>query len=383
MLGLPGRTFGFKYRALVCALLCISLCGFSGGLRGVVGAGPEEEPPTAAEFRYEGLSRVQFPTLVGTWLKQGKYQEFTRAARPAFPVPALAQGYIPQGLCYSQALGCFVITYYFYPAGERPSLLALVDAKTGERVKSLYLMRPGGMPYDGHAGGSAAWGEHVWVTSEHRAWRLDVEDLRRARDYGTVRFRDSFRPGAKGSIAFCADDTLWIGEYYSPEKTERVPPGRWDPSTGNMAWCAGFPLSGNEPRGVAGLGHGEATAPAYVLSLPDYVQGACVAATGELLLSTSHSTQLPSWLLVGPRLAGLLAQPPAYTVAIGKKARPLWVVDGSAAGRMILPPMSEGICAVDGDIYVLFESAALKYREGAQLYADYVFSLEEGDLARR
>ena len=358
-----------KYRALICALLLISLCGFSGGLREVSGvsqAGP-------ADFRYEGLSRAQFPTLVGNWLKQGKYQAFTHTAAPAFPIPALAEGYVPQGLCYSEALGCFALTYY-YPDGARPSLLALVDAATGERVKSLYLLKPGGTPYTGHAGGAAAWGEHIWVTSDHRAWRLAAEDLRRARDYSAVCFRDSFKPGTGGGIAFCAGDTLWIGESYSPGKGSKVPLDRWDPSTGNMAWCAGFPLDESEPRGVAGLGRGSTAAPAYVLSLPDYAQGGCVSPTGELLLSTSHSITL-SWLLICPNLEGLLAQPPAYTIAIAKKACPLWVIDGGKARRQVMAPMSEGICELDGKIYVLFESAALKYRESAELYADYVFAL--------
>lgn len=350
-------------------LLLISLCGFSGGLREVSGisqAGP-------ADFGYEGLSRAQFPALVGNWLKQGKYQAFTYTARPAFPVPALAEGYVPQGLCYSEALGCFVLAYY-YPDGARPSLISLVDAATGERVKSLYLLGPGGMPYTGHAGGAAAWGKHVWVTSESRAWRLAAEDLRRARDYGSVRFRDSFKPGNRGGIAFCAGDTLWIGESYSPSRSLSIP-DRWDPSTGNMAWCAGFPLDESEPRGVAGLGRGDTPAPAWVLSLPNYAQGGCVSPAGDLLLSTSHSSKHPSWLLAGPNLARLLAQPPAYTVAINKSICPLWVIDGEAARRQILPPMSEGICEVDGKIYVWFESAALKYRETAELYADYVFEV--------
>ena len=363
-------------------MMAVCLCGTSLGLRGVQHTQAAAAIRQAAVFRYAGFSREAFPALIGPWLRMGKYKPFLSAASPAFPIPALAEGYVPQGMCYSRALGCFALAYYF-PGGKRPSLLALVDAESGQFVKSVYLLKPGGLPYTGHAGGAAAWGEHLWVTSESRAWRLAAQDLREAKNGGTVRFRDSFRPASRGGIAFTAEGMLWIGDSYASGRSKALPEDHLDPESGNYARCAGYPLSETSPVGVEGI-HSAAigvVVPKAVLSIQDYAQGACVAATGEFMVSTSFTTKAPSWLWIYPTLRGILGQPPKREIIIEKRKVPLWVVDtGMAAGKQMLAPMSEGVCEYKGKIYTWYESAALKYREQAEMYADHVFALEERSL---
>jgi len=354
-------------------MLAVSLCGTSLGLRGARDAQAAAAARQAETFGYNGFAREAFPALIGPFLRMGKYTPFTAAASPAFPIPELGAGYVPQGMCYSQALNCFVLAYYF-PGGKRPSLLALVDAESGAFVKSVYLLKPGGMSYTGHAGGAAAWGEHVWVTSESRAWHLAAEDLCRAQNGAAVRFRDSFQSASRGGIAFVAQDMLWVGDSYAHGKSLPLPEGRLDPESGNRAWCVGYPLDENSPTGVAGP-------PAALLSIQDCAQGACVAATGEFMISASFTAAAPSWLWIYPSLSGMLGQPPAREVIIEKHKVPLWVVDTAAAlGRQMLAPMSEGVCEYQGKIYTSYESAALLYRDRSEMYADYVFALDGRDF---
>ena len=364
----------YRFRALISCILAVSLCGASLGLRGRRDAETAAAVRQGEAFRYSGFAREAFPSLIGPWLRGGKYRPFLSVAAPAFPIPALDAGYVPQGMCYSQALGCFALAYY-HPDG-RPSLLALVDAASGAFVKSVYLLKPGGLPYTGHAGGTAAWGEHLWVTSERRAWRLAAEDLRKADNGTAVRFRDSFKAAARGGIAFVAQGMLWIGDSYAHERSQPLPEAQLDPTSGNRAWCVGYPLKEGSPMGIEGP-------PTAVLSIQDYVQGACVAATGELLISASFTAAAPSWLWIYPTLRGILEQMPEREVTINKRKCPLWVVDASmATGRQMLAPMSEGVCEYDGKIYAWCESAALLYRGKAEMYADYVFALgEKGVLA--
>jgi hypothetical protein len=358
---------------VISCVLAASLCGASLGLRGARDVQSAAALRQGETFRYGGFSREAFPALIGTWLRAGKYRPFTSAASPAFPIPELAAGYVPQGMCYSRALGCFALAYYF-PDGKRPSLLALVDAESRAFVKAVYLLGPGGLPYTGHAGGAAAWGEHVWVTSGGRAWRLAAEDLRRAQNGGTVRFRDSFRPASRGGFAFTAGDMLWIGDSYAPGHSRSLPDGHLDAESGNYAWCVGYPLDEESPTGIAGR-------PAAVLSIQDFAQGACVAATGEFMVSASFTASAPSWLWIYPPLRGILEQPPKREAAIDKRPVPLWVIEPAMAlNRQMLAPMSEGVCAYDGAIYTFYESAALRYREQAEMYADYVFAMEERDI---
>ena len=349
-------------------MLAVSLCGTSLGLRGKRDADAAIAALRQVEmFRYSGFAREAFPALIEPFLRSGKYKPFTSAATPAFPIPALEEGYVPQGMCYSQALGWFALAYY-HPE-KRPSLLALVDAESGEFVKAVYLLKPGGMPYTGHSGGAAAWGEHLWVTSESRAWRLAAQDLREAQNGGTVRFRDSFRSASRGGIAFVAEEMLWVGDSYAHGRSKPLPEERLDPESGNRAWCVGYPLREDAPMGVAGH-------PAAVLCIQDCTQGACVAANGEFVVSVSFTTAAPSWLWIYPTLRGILEQPPDREVTVEKRNCPLWVVNSAmAAGKRMLAPMSEGICEYDGKVYTWYESAALLYRDRAEMYADYVFAL--------
>jgi hypothetical protein len=362
----------YRFRAIISCVLAVSLCGASLGLRGRRDTAAAAALRQGEAFRYSGFAREAFPALIGPFLRAGKYNPFLSAASPAFPVPELGAGYVPQGMCYSQALGCFALAYY-HP-DKRPGLLALVDAESGAFVKSVYLLGPGGMPYTGHAGGAAAWGEHLWVTSDGRAWRLAAEDLRRARNGDTVRFRDSFRSASRGGFAFVAEGMLWLGDSYAHERSRPLPADRLDPGSGNRAWCVGYPLREGSPTGTAGT-------PAAVLSIQDCVQGACVASTGEFLASVSFTGAAPSWMWIYPTLRGMLEQPPAREVTVEKRKCPLWVVaPAMATGKQMLAPMSEGICAYDGKIYTWYESAALLYRGKAEMYADYVFALGEGEV---
>jgi len=362
-------SLSYRLRAVVSCMLAVSLCGVSLGLRGQRDADIAAAVYHAEDaFRYSGFSREAYPALIGPFLRNGKYKPFTSVAFPAFPIPALGEGYVPQGMCYSQALGWFALAYY-HPE-KRPGLLALVDAQSGEFVKAVYLLKPGGVPYTGHAGGAAAWGEHLWITSESRAWRLAAQDLREAQNGGTVRFRDTFRSASRGGIAFVAQGMLWLGDSYAHERSRPLPEDRLDPESGNRAWCVGYPLREDSPTGVAGY-------PAAVLCIQDSAQGACEAGDGAFVISVSFTASAPSWLWIYPSLRGILEQPPDREVAVENRSCPLWVVDPvMARARQMLAPMSEGICEYDGKVYTWYESAALLYRSRAEMYADYVFALE-------
>jgi len=323
--------------------------------------------PTARQrFRYMGLGREAFHPSMAQWLLKGSYASFARKARAEFPIPGLAAGYVPQGMCYSETLGCFLLTAY-YPKGKRPSLLSMVDPATGELIRNVYLLCPDGSIYNGHASAVADddAGRHTWVTDGSRVYHLLTEDLRTARDEDTVRLRDMFVTGRRGGFALRAEGLLWLGEFASPER--EMNPAHREPRTGNRGWCVGYPLNGDAPMGFD-------PNPAFVLSVPDYAQGACDTGSA-LYLSTSHGNRNPSWMLVFPPLRKIMRTNDRITV--NGISLPFFVLDEGKAHRQVLAPMSEGIAAYDGKIYTLFESAALIYRARAELFADYVYSIPE------
>ena len=308
-------------------------------------------PAARPQFRYVGLGREAFHPAMAQWLLRGGYAPFAQAATAEFPIPGLAAGYVPQGICYSEALDCFLLAAY-YPEGERPSLLSLVDAATGALIKNLYLLHPDGSVYNGHASAVASADRHAWIAVGGWVFHLLAEDLRAAGTEGTVRFRDVFNTGRRGGFAFCAEGMLWLGEYTTPE--------------GGQGRCAGYPLNGGAPMGFD-------PSPVFAFSVPDHVQGACGTKDG-LYFSVSHGIRNPSRLLIYPPLREIMHKSDRME---GSTSLPFHALDETRARCQALAPMSEGVAAHGGKVYVLFESAALPYRRRVELFADYVYSVPE------
>ncbi|MDR1464691.1 MAG: hypothetical protein LBJ11_05260 [Oscillospiraceae bacterium] len=361
-----------RRRILISCLLAVSLAGYGSGLRSFAAVQAARAVAQQEACLYQGLAAINPAECE-------RYAIFGQAARLAFPVPGLAQGYVPQGLCYVAAIDCFAVSSY-YPGGTRPSLLALVDASTGRRVKSLYLLLPSGLPYIGHGGGVAAWQEHLWVVSDATAYHLTVDDLFRAADGGYVRFRDQFRPGCRADVATCTGDILWVGEYCLGDRYATNPAHRDPGGSGNIGWCVGFRLDESSRRGLTALQNAspaDRPIPDVILSLPDQVQGLTATTGGLLLLSLSGGIR-PSQLLAYPDPETLFSRPCDWEADFAGQKRPVWVLDPAAPlARQILPPMSEGVAARGREVFVLFESAAPRYRDAAPVIADCTFALPE------
>lgn len=82
-----------------------------------------------------------------------EYGEFLSKGSPAFVIPALKEGYVPQGMCLLPSEQKLVISYYAGEKGEN-SILCLVDIASGQLEKSVRLLNEDGSVYTGHAGGT-------------------------------------------------------------------------------------------------------------------------------------------------------------------------------------------------------------------------------------
>jgi hypothetical protein len=324
-------------------------------------------------YTYKGLSRDAFPAIFAAWLKEEKYKSFVERAEPAFPIPGLGLGYVPQGLTYMEELNCFAVSCYSARAGQG-SVIAIVDAETRVRKKTLQLRTPSGLVFYGHAGGLAAWGTHLYLSSDAKVYRLEAEDIVKAADGDTIQFRDFFWAGTNGSNLCVAQGCLWVGEYYAPTPLIRIDQSHRDDASGNRAWANGYALSESNARGVRNFKRsGEKLTPKYVLSIPADVQGMGETADGAFVMSCSRYAKQASTLLQFGSLKEILAGKPARTVTVNGAERPLFVLNAKDAKRHIMPPMSEGITLYNDKLCVLFESAAESYRSRTELTADYVF----------
>ena len=110
----------------------------------------------------------------------------------------------------------------------------------------------------------------------------------------------------------------------------------------------------------------------YVLSVGARVQGMAMDVEGRIALSTSYGI-VSSHL----KLYSALENQEHYTYMFDDKEVPIWVLDNATCIFDIkTPQMAEGIVFKDERLYVLYESATLKYFFGILTKRRYVHSFD-------
>ncbi len=305
------------------------------------------------------------------------YSEFYSAGKPAFIVPGLKEGLVPQGMCYVPSEKYFVISYYL--EDKSPSVLAVVDAKSGKLLKSVNLSNEDGTPYNGHAGGVAASDRGIWVMSDGVAHRIQITDLNVAPDLGSVKFTDHFQTPTRASLGNCVDGVLWIGDFYTAGgsyNTDESHHMTAPDGSNHFSWVVGYKLDSSAKNELSPSHYRdnftEAT-PDYILSIPSKIQGMTRLSSGEFILSESYGRKNDSHLLIYPNV---LKTAPAKNVKINDTSVPLWFLDDKVLAKSITaPPMTESIESMGQDIYVLFESGASIYRDTASHPMDELYQL--------
>lgn len=310
--------------------------------------------PVSASPGHEQITQQQR----GAGVVDDRYVIFRSISTQGAVIPGLVQDLIPQGQAWWPEQGWLVTSAYLKDG--RPSVLTVVDSRTGTLVKSVRLYQEDGAPYIGHAGGVAISRENLWVSSGSQLYRIPLAALLAAPDNGNLSFADRFPVVTNASFVAYADGVLWVGEFYHPTAGYNTDPSHHlVNSLGQTygAWVAGYPVDPATDRPLA-------DGPAYVLSIRNQIQGMALTAD-SIVLSRSYGRKNDSHLYryVRPDLAGA----PHQTVTVGARSVPVWFLDETTQApvepTVALPPLAEGI-ATDGgtNLYVLFESGANEYR---------------------
>lgn len=277
-----------------------------------------------------------------------RYGPFKQISEPGPVIAGLAEDLIPQGAAWWPEKQWLVSSSYI-KAGK-PSMITILDSKTGKLVKSLQLRQEDGSWYNGHAGGIAISRENAWIANAGLLFRIPLGDLLKAPDGGEVRFADRFPVDSRASFVEYSDGVLWVGEFYHPTADYKTDPrhhltNREGKEHG--AWVAGYKLDPASEKPAA--------QPSYVLSIPNQIQGMTFTAD-SVFLSRSYGRNNDSHLFRydRPDLAGTPHQMAGEL--------PVWFLDKPTA-TTVMPPMSEEIVTDGaGRLYVLFESGANEYR---------------------
>ena len=274
------------------------------------------------------------------------YKEYSEESAD---VPGLDDGLIPQGVCFVEAIDCFAVSGYKDSQDSGIYLIRQSDGLTGEIILK---------GYKGHAGGIASFEDDVYICSGGNTeqggyvYRLSAQELMKVFDAEdrrhSVSLSDKFQTYTRASF-MCADDgMLFVGEFYNSNS----PVDKSHYYGRNRAWACGYKLPLNTAF------ESEQLIPDMILSIPDQVQGMAVTDEGKIVFSTSYGRDFDSVLYVFDRLEKWKSD----TVSVKGKDVPIYVSSReNRIAKIKMPTLMEGADYVDGALYTVFESGALKY----------------------
>lgn len=292
--------------------------------------------------------------------------DFAEMASPSVVVPGLKEGLIPQGLTHMSDRNWFLFSEC-YPRTKktkmRPSIVFAVDANSGKVVKQVRLKNSDGTDYTGHAGGIATTAEFIVISSENKLHCFPIAKFLDAANGASIAFVREIDMPNRASYCFCDDGVFWVGEFrdvkrfgkdFETDQTHH----RSFRGEEFHSWLCGYVLkNGDLPVDESG----KLPPPDFILETPDRVQGASVAA-GIVWLSISRGNENDSELVA---FDSPIENTPDGHFKIGKTEVPAWFLGKKRRVFSVkAPPMSENLCRVGNDIFVVFESGAKEYQSG-------------------
>ncbi|TCZ78890.1 hypothetical protein E0485_07420 [Paenibacillus albiflavus] len=332
-------------------------------------------PSAEPEISNDPLKVSQDDTNIKVRINKPEFMPFIEKAKPGPIIPGLFQDYIPQGLAYMPEQDWLLVSYY--REDDHPSLLTVVDAKTGEHLKSLQLFKEDKEPYREHAGGLTVSKKFVWIASNSNMYYIKKEDLIQAEKIGKLNIEGHFKTDVRASFNTYYDGVIWAGEFANgtadyPTSPEHHITNPRD-NTEHLAWAEGFKLDEETDLPTNKKIEGDVTVPDYALALPQRIQGMTVR-PNQLILSESFGRNTESSLIFHKNI---LSEEPHKVVDFGGNKVPLWYLDSKNLEETISgPPMFEGIVEHDKTLYILFESGANKFRVSGSYPLDRIYTLE-------
>lgn len=295
-------------------------------------------------------------------------QDYYNNSEKTFTIPGLSDGLIPQGLCYDESAGQFLVSGYF--SDGTPSQISVVSEESGEEVKRVSLSDADGAEYCGHVGGISLNGDYLYVADEQGLMVYSYSDFTDAANGDAVKALGVFCTTTENDalgVAFThvEGDCVYVGEFYREENYPTPDNHKYTTAAGdsNTALILAYRLDEDAEFGIA-----PEVERAY--SIPGLVQGMCFDEEGRFCLSTSYGPAFSHIYIYNEPV-----QEGEITV-LGQKV-PLFVLDSSVLKTDIkIAPMSEEIVTVDGRLYVMCESASNKYIFGKFTSAKYCYATD-------
>lgn len=277
------------------------------------------------------------------------YEDFVSNSSNGAVIPGLAEGLIPQGICYIEGQEVFLITGYH--KGGASSALFVIDKESEKLIKSILLQNNENEPFCGHVGGIASDGKWVWISSGKSIYVLSYETIENTNNMDSIILSEEIECPVKADYIYYDGLYLWVGEYnYAPfYKTDSSHFATDTSGKEYNALVIGYSLSSE---------HDKIEKAEFAIYVPDKVQGIILQDNGTIILSCSfwcfESSKLVCYFL------GNYCE--NSTIMIDENEIPAYYLeDQYLVWELDMPSMAEGIAFAGTNYYVIFESASLLY----------------------
>lgn len=278
---------------------------------------------------------------------------------PITEIPETENGYVPQGFCYCEKLGMYLISYYH---AENPSILALIDAESHEHIKTVNLYDESNNAFTGHVGGIDSDGEYLYITCEESVARVRLNKLKECDE--SLILTEYFYTDVKCSYLNCDSEYIYVGEFYTgggnydtnEDHHIMVTPLDVSFARVNIYKLSDLDFSGDSKTPLT---------PEYSFAVPNRVQGIVRLNDESFVLSVSYGRKNYSYLYI---YENPLNYEPQYTYSINGSDVPVYFfLDDYKTNTVTLPPLLEGIDIKDNKVLGIFESGAEKYSDAKQI----------------
>lgn len=299
---------------------------------------------------------------------------FFGGAKSEMKTPGTWTNYVQQGFDRLED-GKFLVSTY--DKGDDKAAIFIIDGKKSSCVE---LKNADGTPYLSHAGGVTHYKNWVYVATDNHVdtegevycthdncdTNLDMFLLSDVVDGdGKATMVDSITVPNRLAYASVYGDMLYVGafhregsKYITPESHHITTPA----GDKNTALMMVYEMDENTGKPV------HAT-PEYCYSTLSNVQGMCMSADGDIILSTS-------WGLSTSHLYQYdVKNATAGTVTVSGASVPVYHLDSACLIKDVkAPPMAEELVWLDGRVYILTESASMKYLFGKLMSGNRIYS---------
>lgn len=292
-----------------------------------------------------------------------EYKDFYSLAEPAFIIPGLNEGMVPNGIAYCKNTDRFFLSYKT-TATERAASIATVDAKTGELIGEYRILNEDGSPSYAQIGGIAVSEKDVYFhPGGAKVKRIPLAAFDAAGKKGTVQVVQTLNLGIgganTGSYVDCSGGYLWFGNFYHADKKayaikalDKFP-----------AVIRGYKLDSSSTDGIAEECRATNSdkyeyIPNVIYTFDDtHIQG--VTTTGNYMLTTtSYSTTEPGVVHV----YDMTKNDSVEDILTFDENRQIPVIHLTPEKNFVTPPYLEEIAIKNEQLYMCFESGAIAMR---------------------